>query len=260
MNVGERMLAHEHAAREVYEDNDWFAVALRGSQNYNLADESSDVDTNAIVFPSIEDICICGGMAKASTINLVGGEHCDVHDIRDYFRLLKKQGMGFVESLYSDYWTSNPTYTDLWLELREMREQIAHIDAVATISAARGMCISNMKTIEKCGDSSPKSDKALCSIIRLTRFCSLYMDGAGYEECIRIQDVNTRNYMMGVKRGESGIGNKLSFGRGFINSLKGVDKFLSGPHVSDTRAKMALEDILYRAMARMIRNGGIVNE
>lgn len=259
MNVGERMLEHEHAARDKYDDNDWFVVVLRGSQNYNLADESSDVDTNAIVFPSVEDVCIRGGMAKASTIDL-GGEHCDVHDIRDFFRLLKKQGMGFVEALYSDYWTSNPTYTDLWLELREMREQVAHIDAAATISAARGMCASNLKVIEKYGDGSPKSDKALCSIIRLTRFCSLYMDGAGYEECIRIQDSNTRNYMMGVKRGKADIGNKLSFGKSFMNSLGGVNKFLSMPHASDTRVKMALEDILYRAMARMIRNGGIINE
>lgn len=260
MNIGERMLEHEHAARERYVDNDWFALALCGSQNYNLADESSDVDTKMLVFPSMEDICIRGGMAKPSTIEL-GEEHCNVHDIRDYFHIFKKQGINFVEILYSDYWTTNPAYTDLWLELRAMREQIAHIDEVATIKSAIGMCRMKLNKIEKCGEDSPVSDKALCTIIRLTRFCSLYANGAGYEECIRIQDANTRNYLLRVKRGEEEFCNKLGVGKSYVHSLEEVGRdFLAKPRVPDTRAKVALENILYRAMARMIRNGGIVNE
>ncbi len=78
-------------------------VFLQGSQNYGLdvynEGYKSDIDTKAIVLPSVENI-INNEKPISTTLVHPNNEHLDVKDIRVMFDTIKKQNINFVE-IYS---------------------------------------------------------------------------------------------------------------------------------------------------------------
>ena len=71
-------------------------IGLQGSQNYGLdlyTDEyKSDIDTKAIVIPSLEDV-VMNRKPISTTHVLPNNEHLDIKDIRLYFDNFKKQNI-----------------------------------------------------------------------------------------------------------------------------------------------------------------------
>ena len=103
---------------------DWFAICLQGSQNYGLSDEGSDIDSKLLVLPCFEDV-VLNRQAVSRTHVMGNGEHCDVKDIREYFKTFRKQNVNFVEILFTEWHLFNHDYADLWMELLRRREEIA---------------------------------------------------------------------------------------------------------------------------------------
>jgi len=64
-------------------------LALYGSQNYKLENSQSDVDTKAMVLPSLRDI-VLNKKPVSRTITLKNGEQCDVKDMRLMLENFKK--------------------------------------------------------------------------------------------------------------------------------------------------------------------------
>ena len=99
--------AHSNGYQPVY-------LAVQGSQNYDLQYEHSDVDTKAIVLPSLNDIVLSKKQISTTHI-LENDEHCDVKDIRliwtafSYHRylmliiLVQYQKEGSVQLEYCQY-------------------------------------------------------------------------------------------------------------------------------------------------------------
>jgi len=76
-----------------------YAIALKGSQNYNLSDEESDIDANPLFLPTIpqlrkKDVY----KAKYDTGEVTG------HNIYDFAEIVAKGNPQWIEVCHSDYY------------------------------------------------------------------------------------------------------------------------------------------------------------
>ena len=99
----ERILAAVRRHHEAVKAKGYLVVmtSLVGSQNYDLDDEHSDIDTFSLVFPPLSDLALAKE-PYAGMFELNDG-HCEVKDIRLALNLLKKASPNSVEYFVSKY-------------------------------------------------------------------------------------------------------------------------------------------------------------
>lgn len=159
---------------------------LYGSQNYELDYEKSDVDTKAIVLPTLNDI-VLNRQPVSTTIDMGDNCLCDVKDIRKMFECFKKQNINFIELLFTEYAVLNPIYKSLYRPMLDNAEIIARYNNYASINCMSGMALekynalthpypSIMDKIEKYG-CDPKQ---LHHILRIKDFIVRYCEGEKY--------------------------------------------------------------------------------
>lgn len=167
---------------------------LQGSQNYGLDiyddDYKSDIDTKAIVLPTLKDI-VMNAPPISTTLVLENNEHIDLKDIRVMFDTFKKQNVNFIEILFTKFRLINPKYKDLWKKLTDKREDIARLDYNKALNCQCGM--SEQKyvalkhpypTIADKIDKFGYDPKQLHHILRMNDFIKKYVKGKSYEECL----------------------------------------------------------------------------
>ena len=113
------------------------ALTLHGSQNYELDLPTSDVDAKLFITPTWDEVIF----SKQPISKTIDGPYGDVNvtDIRMFIgNCLKKQNFNFLECLFTPYSCVNPAYADLWNELIENREIIAHYDPAAAVRTMMG--------------------------------------------------------------------------------------------------------------------------
>lgn len=161
-------------------------VFLYGSQNYELDYEKSDVDTKAIVLPTLNDI-VLNRQPVSTTVDMGDNCLCDVKDIRKMFECFKKQNINFIELLFTQYFVLNPIYTSLYRPMLDNAEIIARYNNYASVNCMSGMALekynalthpypSIMDKIEKYG-CDPKQ---LHHILRIKDFIIRYCEGERY--------------------------------------------------------------------------------
>ena len=94
-------------------------VFLRGSQNYNLDDEQSDIDSLAVVLPNLDNL-IKGYKVSIEHHN-EDDSHVDIKDIRYFFDSLKKQNPSYLEMMVTDYYVLNSDWESLWNDFWNMK-------------------------------------------------------------------------------------------------------------------------------------------
>ena len=159
---------------------DWFVISAVGSMNYNLFDDSSDVDTKLLVFPNLRDLAHSQEESRTEeVVNPLSGniEQCDIKDIRKYFNIMKKANINFLEILVSDYYIVNPIYEHYWNDMRAHTDDICNSVAYKLVSSSIGMMY--QKTKHLC-DGTPSTQgridkygydsKQLLHICRLHKF------------------------------------------------------------------------------------------
>lgn len=182
--------AHFDFFREKYPNKDWFVIAAQGSMNYGMFDEDSDVDTKILTIPSLEDLAL-NKPPISHTLILDNNEHCDAKDIREYFKIVRKQNINFTEIFFTDYWLVNPRYTDLWLTLRNNAELIATGNLNRLGKCCYGMCQekahalchpypSKIHLLKKYGFDS----KQLTHAIRMQDFLTDILEGKTFKESL----------------------------------------------------------------------------
>ena len=83
----------------------WFVTALQGSQNYQMSDEHSDVDTKSIVIPSFRSL-VFNDKRTSKTLEVAPTiEHSDVKDMREMINCWKKQNINFIEIIFTKWYT-----------------------------------------------------------------------------------------------------------------------------------------------------------
>lgn len=183
-------------------------IGVQGSQNYGLDTENSDVDTKMLVTPSFIDI-VKGRDPVSTTKILSNDEHCDIKDIRGYWKILLKQNINFVELLFSKYTYIYPSYLDIWYEILEHREDIARYNPYAAIRGIRGMAYqkfaalchpypSKLEVLEKFG----YDPKQLHHIVRLLYFLEDYGEGLPYKDCLMAPNAD---YLKALKTNGAGL-------------------------------------------------------
>ena len=103
--IFKKMKQHLNYLKETHPNYNVIYIGLQGSQNYDLDIYSeqyeSDVDTKAILVPSLKDISL-NKKPVSTTVILPDNSHCDCKDIRLMFDNFKKQNINFIEILFTE--------------------------------------------------------------------------------------------------------------------------------------------------------------
>ena len=187
-------------------------VFAQGSMNYGLfIDEEeykSDVDTKAIVLPTLDDL-ISGSKMKSTKYDL-DGEQIDVKDIRVIMEMWKKQNQSYIEILFTKYKLINPKYKSYVNEIIAMRDDITQMNIPQLARCISGMSKEKIcaleheypATIEKIKKFG-YDPKQLASIIRLTHLIeNLFEKNKKFGDAIIYHNGELRNYMIDVKKGK----------------------------------------------------------
>lgn len=182
--------------------------------NYNLWDEESDVDTKLLMIPTAYDLFLDKKHLNKVEI-MDNDEHCTVKDFRDYFKILHKANINFLEILCTEYYVVNPQYKIYWEYLRKHCDDIANLNPQKLIFSSLGMAMEKAKKI--CHDSPANHEliekygyvaKELQHIMRLYLFVKRYLvDGAPFSRAIWVDRYDSfgkesmyRDEMMDIKR------------------------------------------------------------
>lgn len=204
MNIMDRVQEHLESAIEYC--NDYFVIALQGSQNYGIADAESDIDTKCLTIPPFSHLVF--NERPMNTVHLMANdEHCDLKDMREYFKIIRKSNINFVEILFTPYYIVNPKYEEEWNILRNNNEKIARLNPARAVKCMAGMAKekrhalchkypSRMKYIEEFGFDP----KQLSHLLRIEYFVKSYIEGRLYKDCIYPPNREVRDFLLGVKR------------------------------------------------------------
>lgn len=139
---------HYNAVTNEYEV---FGVFLQGSQNYGLdiytEEYMSDIDSKAIILPSLEDI-VEGRRLVSAKITMKDNSLIDVKDIRAICEQWQKQNPSYLEILFTEFFIINPKYNGLFEELKLIRRDIAAINSYDLHRSIFGMSIEKRKALK----------------------------------------------------------------------------------------------------------------
>ena len=183
------LMEHYKKISEDYPDYNFLGIFLYGSQNYGLATEDSDVDSIAILIPTIEDIILRKPVCKE--IIFENKEHCNIKDIREVVKEWKKQSLQALEILFTDYFIVKPEYVSYWNNFLDIRNDIAHYDVERTFKSIAGQA---KQTYLR----NPFDRKQVANTLRLYHFLRSYLIGCSYDACLTTNSIVT----LGIKTGE----------------------------------------------------------
>lgn len=241
---------HKRGFKPVY-------VALYGSQNYRLENEQSDVDTKAMVIPSLRDV-VLNKKPVSKTISLENGEQCDVKDIRLMLEILKKQNINFLEILFSDHFFIDEEYEHEIKRLRTCREEIAHYNEFLAVRCMKGMAYEKLKAmehpypgvvdkIEKYGYDS----KQLHHIARLREFMFRYTRREPFERCLVPSD---KDYLMSIKNSELDLEAARILAKREIHEIdKMRERFDRKKVVVNHQVEGLFSDVLYKIFCKKFK-------
>lgn len=174
------VLDHNAAVQAAYPAYTPFATMLYGSQNYNLATPTSDVDTKAIVLPSFGNFALRQKWLSEE-LTMPDNSLSIVKDIRGMFGNFLKSNINFLECLYTPYVVVNPAYATFHAELAAHRDFIANASPLRVLHAAAGMASQKYHALEKPFESKAAvlakfgyDPKQLCHLARLRFFMQTY--------------------------------------------------------------------------------------
>lgn len=161
-------------------------VFLYGSQNYELDYEKSDVDSKAIILPTLNDI-VLNRQPVSTTVDMGDNCLCDVKDIRKMFDCFKKQNINFIELLFTQYYVLNPIYKGLYRPMLDNAEKIARYNNYASLNCMSGMALEKYNALDhpypSIKDKIDKygyDNKQLHHILRIKDFIQRYISGEKY--------------------------------------------------------------------------------
>ena len=244
MDTMTRVREHYEIARKIYPENLIVGCFLYGSQNYNMGDEQSDVDTRVLVVPSLADV-VCARRPLSFEHHCENGEHINFVDVREFVQQLLKQNPNSLEILFTDHFIINPPFNGVWYYIWSHREDFARINSHRAVNTMRHMANANYHQIMK----GEFDHKKLATMIRLEKAISDYILGCKYEHVLKSDQAS---FFLRVKRGNF-IENEeqgLRFAQETYESVNRIaDRYTE--HVSDMDNEK-LKEKLMRALADLV--------
>lgn len=207
-------------------------VFLQGSQNYRLDTPKSDIDTKAIVLPSIDDV-INNKQPISTTMVLEDNSHLDVKDIRVMFEQMKKCNINFLEILFTRYKKLNKNYSLIFAELLKNKEKMAKCNELSLLNSICGMSLEKKKAlthpypsiidkIEKYG----YDPKQIHHIARLEKFIKNYVYGKSFGKSLIVLG-EARKFLINIKNGTLTLPEAVKLADDFCAEIKSVkDRFI----------------------------------
>lgn len=204
-NILNHVNHHVDFIHQTYNPKDRFFTALQGSQNYNLADSLSDIDTKTLILPTLDSF-IYGKREASTTLILPNNEHADIKDFRDMFQMFRKQNINFIEILFTPYVNVNPDWEWFYNQLVSRAEDIAHYNRFTTMKAMIGHLrqkaskfynetITTGADVKKYG----YDPKQLHHMVRIQDFLIRYVKDEPYKDIL--EQPSDIDYIKSVKRG-----------------------------------------------------------
>lgn len=194
-DISKAIEEHKEKVFEHYSKDQILGVFVYGSQNYGIVTENSDVDTKAIVIPTLRDLALDTPVSKE--LHLENEEHCEVKDIREMVKMFTKQNMNFIEILFTKYYWINPKYKEFWNKYFICyNQEIAYMHPRYTILSTCGQAIHTLR-------QNPLDGKKFANGIRLYQFLQLYLYGVPYFYAIDVK-ANSKDFIdhiIGLKTG-----------------------------------------------------------
>lgn len=193
MDTMTRVKEHYEIAKTLVSEELIIGCFLVGSQNYNMADEQSDVDTKVLVVPSLADV-VCARRPLSFEHHCENGEHITFVDVREFVHQALKQNPNTLEVLFTDYFVLNPTFKGVWYYIQNKREDIARINPYRAVNTMRHMVNSNYYQMLEKGFEHKK----LSTMFRLNKAICDYTLGCQYEHVLKSDQ---GKFFLSVKRG-----------------------------------------------------------
>lgn len=256
--INEQLKKHYNEFKKAFPHLTLFALCLQGSQNYGLDiytnDYKSDVDTKAIVIPSLKDIAMNKEPISITHVT-PDNEHIDIKDIRIMFQMYKKQNINFIETLFTEFTIVNPDFITEWNELISYREDIAHYNTNQALRCMAGMSMEKRKAlchpypslldkIEKYGYDG----KQLHHILRMNSFLYAYATDKPYSKCLVY--LPNKEDLMKAKLNQYSLEEAIQLADFFDNDTHDLEKMFLKP--KDEINKVAL-DILNKIQYEVIK-------
>ena len=164
--------------KDLSEKYDVLGVFLYGSQNYGCDMQDSDIDTKAIIVPSLDDLIFRKPISK--TVKMDVGE-CDVKDIREMFHMWKKQNVNFLEILFTDYFYVTPRYESHFKNISALKGRIIRYDEKHAVDCILGLFNRELKRLFREDDPDVirygYRRKSYCNVLRLCDAMERYTMG-----------------------------------------------------------------------------------
>ena len=185
-NFYNKVIAHHKIVEEKVTPRGYIVlmtVAI-GSQNYGLANDTSDCDTFSFVLPSFLDF-IRGDKFKSYEFEVEDGK-CSVKDLRLALNLLRKPSPNSVECFLSSYKVYNPKYEEILKEYLENDEKAFYL----IHSNYKQMIDATIGTIHGLHGRNMSNGKKVAHVIRLTSTCFDYLvlDSNNIHNYLRVSD------------------------------------------------------------------------
>lgn len=256
ISIFERMREHRRQVKEHYPENDIFFGAIQGSQNYNLDDEYSDVDTKFLLIPTQKDLIQNKKQISTTLIIAPTEEHADVKDIRAMFECFKKQNINFLEILFTPSPIVEIGLDDYYCALWEKREDIAHYNPYLLLRSMIGHLRQKYFAFDHPYPSAKEKlakfgydPKQLSHMLRIQEFLTRFFEkGESFENCLKTKE---REYLLGVKRGAVPLDEAKTLreesNKWAINFLNEWERKL--PNRADEKVDKLLDEISYEVIS-----------
>ena len=244
MDVKTRVREHYEIAKTVVPEELIVGCFLYGSQNYNMADEKSDIDTKVLVVPSLADV-VCARRPLSFEYHCENGEHINFVDVREFVHQLLKQNPNSLEILFTDHFIINSPFKGVWYYIWSHREDFARINPHKAVNTMCHMVNANYYQMMK----GEFDHKKLATMFRLEKAIGDYILGCKYEHVLKSDQAS---FFLRVKRGNF-IENEeqgLRFAQETYESVNRIaDRYTE--HVSDMDNEK-LKEKLMRALADLV--------
>lgn len=254
MTTFERLEDHYKEARNYFLKDQIVGIFLQGSQNYNLAVPTSDVDTKLIVVPSFKDIALARKPVSTTHVR-ENEEHIDFKDIRLYIETFYKQNLNFLEILFTHCSMVNKTYAEEWARLVKQKELIAHMNPVRGIKSMYGIALEKYHAMEHrypskidLIDTYGYDTKQLHHLARIRIFMEHFLNDEPYADCL-LPLGEEHDYVMGLKttympldKAREVANKELARVEELYSPYKGMEAW------ENPEARELLEDVSYNIM------------
>lgn len=203
--IQKKVNSHYDYVARLFQEKRVIGAFYRGSANYRLDTEDSDVDTIVLIAPSIDDIVECV-KPISQTVITDKGEHIDIKDFRLFIGELRKMNPGLLEILFTKFFKVNKDFDKYFMVLRGNNEIIARYNRDRLVSNIYNM---GRQAYQRLEVKTPRTEdiingygynpKNLYHLIRMEKMLKRYINGGSFRYCL---DCGRDADHLAAKRGE----------------------------------------------------------